>query len=80
MGGIVEAVAVVVEAGGGGDGFGGEFVSEEVCGAAGGDYGISEGVVLEVGDGAAGGVDVFGDVAVAVVAREEVIGYGVIGY
>lgn len=65
--GIIPAVAIVEEAGGGVGGFGAEAVREVGGFGAGGEGGSSEGVVLVVGGDGSGVIEVFRNVAVAVV-------------
>ena len=67
---MVEAVAVVVKAGFGIKVLSREAVAEEVCKRAGLVDCIAEGVVCVLRDGAAVCVEVAGDVAVVVVARD----------
>ncbi len=75
---MVEAVAVVVEAGFGIEVFCREAVSEEICKRAGLQNRVAEGVVCVLRNGVAGRVEVARYVAVVVVERNiELAGGGV---
>ena len=67
---MVEAVAVIVEAGFRVDVFGRETVTDDVGERAGLRYGVTESVVGVLRDCVAGSVKVAGDVAVVVVERD----------
>ena len=67
---MVEAVAVIVEAGFRVDVFGRETVTDDVGERAGLRYGVTESIVGVLRDCVAGSVKVAGDVAVVVVERD----------